>query len=434
MPITEADLIQLYNDLDVKKPLDDPERNPRYVPRLADMPGGDPIERLHRHIRFAASSSTSLLTGFRGNGKTTELFRLKARLGQDGAYVIYVDLDEYVHDAQPLDITELLLALIAALSETLKADHELDALSQTYWDRLAHLLQSTVKFSELRLADDFLGSGAALGIKLSREPAFKTLIRERLTNHINSLHQQATDFIAEAVNQLRQRTDNPNLKVVMLVDSLEHIRGPAHGAQPVYQSIVETFSTHGERLHFGSVHMVYTVPPILALYANRAGLLVMWPNIHVRDRHDDTAQHADGLALMRQVLDKRFDRWPELIAPALLNDIAWHSGGDLRDFFRMLNELLVRADFSGDAIPAFEAPTVQGLLADFRNQLRLTLTEDLRARMAVIRRDKQLSVSDDNDYSPTLRLLDSNLVMNYQNGEPWFDIHPLLLDDVPHAR
>ena len=254
MPITEADLIALYNDLDVKTPLQDPEHNPRYVPRLANMPGGDPIERLHRHIQFAASSSMSLLTGFRGNGKTTELFRLKVRLEQDRAYVIYVDLDNYVHDAQPLDMSELLLALIAALSEQLRQHHALDTLSTTYWDRLVSFLNSTIKFSELRLSTDFLGSGAQLGVKLSQEPEFKTLIRQRLANHISSLHQQANDFIMEAVSQLRQRSGNPNLKVVILVDSLEHIRSPANDARSVHQSIVETFSTHGDRLYFGAAH------------------------------------------------------------------------------------------------------------------------------------------------------------------------------------
>ena len=430
MPITEADLIALYNDLDVRKPLDDPEHNPRYVPRLADMRGGDPVERLYQHIKLSNSSSASLLTGFRGNGKTTELFRLKARLERDGAHVIYVDLDNYVHDAQPLDMTELLLALIAALSEQLRQHHALEALSTTYWDRLVRFLNSTITFSEMRLSTDFLGSGAKFGVKLSQEPEFKTLIRQRLTNHISSLHQQANDFITEAVSQLRQRSGNPNLKVVILVDSLEHIRSPANDTQSVHQSIIETFSTHGDRLYFGAAHMVYTVPPILALYANSTGLLVMWPNIHVRDYGDDTTRNDKGLALMRQVLDKRFARWPELIPPPLLDEIAWHSGGDLRDFFRMLQELLVRADMSDDTIPPFKPETVQHTLAAFRNQLRLTLTEDLRARMAIIRHNKQLSVLDDSDYSPTLRLLDANLVMNYQNGEPWFDIHPLLLNDV----
>jgi len=177
----------LYNDLDVKKPLDAPEHNPRHVPRLAEMPSGDPIQRLHRHIRFAASSSTSLLTGCRGNGKTTELFRLKGRLERDGTYVIYVDLDEYVHDTQPLDITEPLLALIAALNETLTTNHALDTLSSRYWARLVRFLNSTVEFSELRRAPDFLGSGTALGIKLSREPAFETLIRKRLIHQVGSI-------------------------------------------------------------------------------------------------------------------------------------------------------------------------------------------------------------------------------------------------------
>lgn len=436
MPITEADLIALYNDLDVRKPLDDPEHNPRYVPRLADMRGGDPVERLYQHIKLSNSSSASLLTGFRGNGKTTELFRLKARLERDGAHVIYVDLDNYVHDAQPLDIAELLLALIAALSEALKAHHELDALSQTYWSQLVQFLKENVEFSELKISTQFLSSGAELGIKLSREPTFKALIRERLIHQADSLYRQADAFVTEVVNKLRRRCNNNELKVVILVDSLEHIRGSTNNAQSVYQSIINTFSVQGEQLNFSSVHMVYTVPPILALYANNAGLnttgklLAMWPNIHVRDHYNDAGRNSEGLAIMRSVIEKRFPRWRELICPQLLDDIAWHSGGDLRDFFRMLNELLVRADFSADIIPAFDASTVEILLADFRNERYLTLTDQLRARMAIIRRDKQLSVSSDADYEPTLRLLDANLVMNYQNSKPWFDIHPLLLNDV----
>jgi hypothetical protein len=30
------------------------------------------------------------------------------------------------------------------------------------------------------------------------------------------------------------------------------------------------------------------------------------------------------------------------------------------------------------------------------------------------------------------RFLDSNRIMNYLNGEPWYDVHPLLLDEIRH--
>ena len=32
------------------------------------------------------------------------------------------------------------------------------------------------------------------------------------------------------------------------------------------------------------------------------------------------------------------------------------------------------------------------------------------------------------------RFLDGNLIMNYQNGHPWYDIHPLLIEEVSKYR
>jgi len=436
MSLTNADLKVFYNQLKGDDPLKNPEQDRLYVPRLQHSRGGDPIQRLRRHIDLADSSSVSLLTGFRGNGKTTELYRLKHALESDGAHVIYIDMDNYVHDSQPLEITELLLALLAALSEELSTNHSLELLSEKYWQRLTRFMTSELEFSELKLSAKLPGAGAQLGVKLSQEPELKKLVRQRLANHVSELFGQANEFIIEAVSGLREQAGDPDLKVVILVDSLEHIRGPVDGADAVYKSILDTFSTQGERLHFNAAHMVYAVPPILSLHANSAGLntsgklLTMWPNIHVCDRLQDTRPNPEGLAIMREVISLRFPRWPEIIPEAELDRIAWHCGGDLRDFFRMLRELLVRADVAAEAIPVFESPQVQHVLAEFRNQLRLTLTQALSARLRDIRRDKQLNTADDADYEPIMRLLDSNLVMNYQNGEPWFDIHPLLRDDI----
>ena len=440
MSLTKADLKVFYNTLKGDDPLQNPEQDALYVPRLQHSPGGDPIQRLRRHIDLADSSSVSLLTGFRGNGKTTELHRLKHGLENDGAHVIYLDMDNYVHDTQPLDISELLLALLAALSEELSARHGLDALSESRWQRMVDFLNTDLEFSELQLSAKLPGAGARLGVKLSQEPQLKKLVRERLANHVSTLFEQANGFIVDAVSALREQTGNPDLKVAILVDSLEHIRGPINGADAVYKSILDTFSTQGERLHFNAAHLVYAVPPILSLHANSAGLniagklLTMWPNIHVCDRHQDDRPDADGLAIMREVIGRRFPRWRELVPEAELDLVAWHSGGDLRDFFRMLRELLVRADLDAVAIPPFDAGQVRQVLAEFRNQLRLTLTRALSARMREIRRSKQLNTADDADYEPIMRLLDSNLVMNYQNGEPWFDIHPLLRDDIDAAE
>ncbi len=432
--LVEADLKEFYNILEGLNPLTDPENDERYVHRLQHNPSGDPISRLRKHIEWSNSNSVSLITGFRGNGKTTELHRLEKQLQADpGSHVIFLDMDHYVHDAEPLDITELLLALLAALSEELSTHHQLETLSQNYWEKLRDFLSQDVEFEDLKLKTALPGAGVELGIKLSQETHLKRRIKERLASHVSTLYRQINEFVSEAVDALREKANNPDLKIIILVDSLEHIRGDITAFETVYHSIIDTFTTQGERLHFLKAHMVYTVPPILALYANAASLinsgklLTMWPNIHVRKGSD---RDPEGLALMRNIINQRFSRWSEIIPEPLLNDIAWYSGGDLREYFRLLRELLVRADTSQTNIPKFEAQQIKAVVADVRNQLRMLLTQDIKQRMAEIHQQKRLNPSSNADYEPLMRLLDTNLIMNYRNGEDWFDIHPLLIDEI----
>ncbi len=51
-----------------------------YVPIFEHDPEKDPIDHLRLKITLAESQSVSLLTGFRGSGKSTQLKRLKVLL------------------------------------------------------------------------------------------------------------------------------------------------------------------------------------------------------------------------------------------------------------------------------------------------------------------------------------------------------------------
>ena len=43
---------------------------------------------------------------------------------------------------------------------------------------------------------------------------------------------------------------------------------------------------------------------------------------------------------------------------------------------------------------------------------------------------KRASLPSEKDLPSLARFLDSNLIMNYLNGEPWYDIHPLLVPEI----
>ena len=87
-----------------------------YVPIFELNPEKDPIDRLRIKITLAESQSVNLLTGFRGNGKSTQLRRLKVLLENEGCYVVLVDMTHYVLMTKPPEISDFILSLMVALA------------------------------------------------------------------------------------------------------------------------------------------------------------------------------------------------------------------------------------------------------------------------------------------------------------------------------
>ena len=89
-------LREFFRAIDGSKSMPLEPGDPAYVPRLAEDPAKDPISALAQRIDWSESESVNVLTGFRGNGKSTELRRLKRLLEDQGCVVLLMDMLEYV--------------------------------------------------------------------------------------------------------------------------------------------------------------------------------------------------------------------------------------------------------------------------------------------------------------------------------------------------
>lgn len=78
-------LRDLYKSLSGKGALPLDPDHPYYVQILQSTPEKDPILMLWQRLDWSESESVNLLTGFRGNGKSTELRRLKQLLESEAA-------------------------------------------------------------------------------------------------------------------------------------------------------------------------------------------------------------------------------------------------------------------------------------------------------------------------------------------------------------
>ena len=82
-----------------------------YEPIYEHLGGEAPVALMRRNIEFCDTESIQRFSGFRGSGKTTELFRLKKSLEESGYVVLYGDALKYLNPAQEIDISDLLIVL-----------------------------------------------------------------------------------------------------------------------------------------------------------------------------------------------------------------------------------------------------------------------------------------------------------------------------------
>lgn len=428
----------LYKSLSGKGALALDPTDDYYVPILEDHPEKDPILALWNRIDLAESESIHLLTGFRGNGKSTELKRLKKMLKESGCEVFMVDMLDYVLMTKPLTISDFILSLMAALAGSVEAstNSKLAPLNQSLWERLTNFLKSEVKLETMDLEMKGPGGTAAtLGLKLKTDSLFKEKIQKHLAGHLTRLVQLAREFINELVEKIRQLNDEPDIKVVLLVDSLEQLRGVGDEAEAIYNSVVELFSGQAANLSFPKLHVVYTVPPYLPVLSSNLGRtlgghpVTQWPNIHVRQK--DGKPDTGGLKVMEDIIEKRFRDWETIVPKDVLKELAQSSGGDLRDFFRLVREavLSLRTIRLSRKDAVLDEPMVNRVIQQLKNELLPIAAQDA-AWLIRIHESKQASLQMEKDLPHLARFLDSNRIMNYLNGEPWFDVHPLLVDEI----
>jgi hypothetical protein len=153
--------------------------------------------------------------------------------------------------------------------------------------------------------------------------------------------------------------------------------------------------------------------------------LVVWPNVHVRDRSG--APDRDGIDLMVRIIEARSERWRSFFDEDAMRRLAAFSGGDVRDFFRLVRECLVTLNTGGkDRVDTAVLDRVEGQL---RSEHTPIAADDARW-LARVAREKSTALESTEDAARLARFLDTNLIMNYLNGEPWYDVHPALCDEI----
>jgi hypothetical protein len=420
-------LKEFYSALE-ERPLDPDD--PRYVHLYESDTShqSDPVDGLATVIEWNSLESKQLFSGFRGTGKSTELRRLRARLRQQASTkVVLCDMETYLNPSTPVDVSDFLVTVAGAFSDELERDPDLlgkDMAHEGYWTRFRAFMTRTR--IDLPAAD---GSGkddqGAAGIKLSlkADPTFRQTLQQHMKGHIGALSQDVNQFMEDCVKALRARHGD-DTRVVLILDSVERIRGTSINADEVAASLQMLFEGHADKLGFPYIHVIYTVPPWLKIKSS--GLAGLYdgsqqiPCIKVRDAEGQ--KHQDGLDLLQQIVAGR-GHWPTLLGEReRLDALSLASGGYLRDLFRLLREVLILARTRD--VPA-SADVIELAMHKVRNAYWPIANSDV-LWLQRIQESRSTELPDNDKLHDLSRFFDTHLVLTYRNGHEWWAVHPLI--------
>ncbi len=430
----ESLLRTLYNGLPDSAAID-MDLDALYV-RRSDDEQHDAIANLRQRLLLSERpNQTFLFSGLRGAGKTTELLKLISILRQDEVAAYYCDASQHLNLNDPsLELQELLLVVLAGFARA--AEPELGTQIGQLWSEMWTNLKRTVKLSvEFSLP---FGAGS-IRTSLSDQPKFRAEFK-RISQESNAFFDEARRFgdtLAEKLKANRRAR-----KVLLVVDSLERRSAPPGSEQQLFVSLKNLYFNDPARLQFGKFAVIYSAPPylqaVLPNVSSGFSYAVTLPNFKVMERpktNNDLVRNQSGIARLVDVLSRRLPMWREIVDQTVVEELAWMSGGNVRQFFRMLTSLAVKLGLTKSPLPIQQAshPAVQQILAETAQPLQW-LNQSDREWLARFMDPTSPPASHiqnlEDDLPPIIRLFDHSLVLDYQNGDIWYQVPPLVRDRV----
>jgi hypothetical protein len=362
-----------------------------------------------------------LFTGHRGCGKSTELLRTAAYLHHpDRYYVIHLDCLEKL-DSNNLQYPDVLLALVAALLETLKKEDRI-VIEQIPLTRLENWFKERVEIhSTLRN----FAAGVKAGAKpCSGVPWLGKLFGE-LTNTINIgssyreelrlvVRNNFTEF-AEAFNQLilageeKLRAAGKGQRILFTVDGTDRL---------TRQDATKLFSKDVHQLTRIKGLFIYCAPIHLlhqdnGLNANFSQILRL-PMVKIQGR--DGEDHKENIKVMRELALRRV---PEQLFDELdtVDELVRKSGGHPRDLLRLLNIAINYADEE-----CIDQRAAEKAIQQLANEYRRFINDADYTRLVQV--DLHPDAPDDFTDTQSYDLLSKLTLLEY--GDYFWKSHPLV--------
>ena len=410
-----------------------------YYVQRAEEKVDDRVEEIKQALRLEEIPGCYLFSGHRGAGKTTELLRLTNELNDSGIAAFYCNLANYLDINDPKKAqTELIFSALAGLSSAVKAKYGENVLQESIWERINDMLQTSVTLTP-KLAMPGSESGVGIEFSLQENESFKRELIQ-FAEKSSQFNQEVQDF-ADILCELIQKQSGKQ-KIVLILDSLERLSTPLGQEQTLFNSLKELFFDHPERLTLPGISMIYTVPPYIEVVLPNVSkdytamfYLHNFTVINKPEADKQATKNAAGTAKMVDIVDRRYGEWHNYISRDVLEHLAWLSGGHVRRYLALICQLLRKAELAGTHFPVSDlrSDALRRAISEEARPLKWLIAED-RRWLDLIRQSsgeftKHIENLED-DLPSIMRLFDHSLVLNYQNGEIWYQAPPIVYDHL----
>lgn len=404
----------------------------RYV-NCDDVRGENLAKLYERALRRAdpKTPEVKVFAGHRGVGKTSELYRLKRFLEepddeQRPFLVIFSDVSQSL-DLNDLDFPDLLVFQAAEIQRQLQ-EAKIPGFSATtkylegLWDDFRGLLGSEVSLGGADVETPY----GKLALELKNRPNARAELRKAIEQQSTSLLDAVNDLLDLATINLRE---NGHEGLVLIIDGLDKLtyRELDHSGTSTHDRL---FIQRSEQLASLRAHVVYTVP-ISLIYSPRftqieqtfGGHQIPVPMIRLHEKDDSEATMVTpGMAKLREILEARcrhakVDFGRVFDQEQTCRRLCEMTGGHPRHLMMFLRA----AANEVDSLP-ITREAVDKAIRNYANSLLREVPDEF---WPLLRRfdEPQDDIPKDEQHQEMLLLLH---VFEYMNGEPWYEVNPVL--------
>lgn len=363
-----------------------------------------PVTVLLERLRRTPGHGKYLLSGQRGAGKSWTLKHLGQELDDKFTVVPVSATDNSGTTLADAEASDVLLLLCAALSQRV-----------TTWKSLSEaelaLHRWVAQFKSMQGLPSVPDRTETFDVSIK---AFFATFASRMRSDLATrelVRAVSADDLLLVANALLDLL-GANRPLVVLFDDLDKI-DPA-SARKLFGP---QFSILG-RIH---AKMVLTLPFSVKFENVVTVPTEVLKNIQVKDNSAASKVRPEALKLFTELLGRLID--PDLVDGIGVEMAVAKSGGVTREFGRILARAFEIAALSGDDRVGKEH--LEDAIRDLRVELERA-TSDAARRESLTSVHSTLKLNTELDRA----LLNENMVVEYVNGHPWYDVHPLLEEVV----